>query len=136
MPPPEDSDEEAAAARRAREGKAGFGTSGDSSALVGLVVGLVLAVITGVAAITWYTRRAWRRRRFFESSRAMLSPSAWGRGTRGTSLLPTSRDGGGDGLLLPSVAYSGGGIADGRGPSQSVANPLRVVAVELNPLRK
>ena len=99
---------------------------------MGLVVGLVLAVITGVAAITWYTRRAWRRRRFFESSRAMLSPSAWGRGTRGTSLLPTSRDG----LLLPSVAYSGGGIADGRGPSQSVANPLRVVAVELNPLRK
>ena len=96
---------------------------------MGLIAGLLLAAIAGVGVVTWYTRRAWRRRRFFESSRAMLSPSAWGRGTRGASFLPTSRDpagggGGGDGLLLPSIACSGGGTADSRGPSQSVANPL------------
>ena len=105
--------------------------------MVGIIAGIAIGCASVVGAIGLYQRRVWRRRRFHENSRSLLLPSALGR----VGGLPTHRapapSSGGDDLLLPSIAYSGGALPSGgssgpggRGPSASVANPL--AAIELS----
>ena len=135
MPEPAPSDGGSASGEQENRGSGGgSGGTGGAAESIGIIVGIAIGCAAVVGAMGLYQRLVWRRRRFFESSRSLLLPSALGKGGGLPMHRAPAPSSGGDDMLLPAVAYSGGALpsggSGGRGTSASVANPL--AALELS----